>query len=325
MTTLSRGAALEPGSRIQWPDGKDFAFTVFDDTDLATLDNAPHVYDFLGELGFRTTKSVWPIRGRETPNTRVIGGATCEDDAYRDWTLTLQAAGFEIGSHGATYVTSARDDVIRATDRFRAIYGHDPLSLANHSGCEESIYWGPARTSGAARLAYQAMTRFSRRNTFRGHVEGDPLFWGDVCRERVRYVRNFTYLDVDTLAACPVMPYHDPDRPYVNAWFASSEGANVQSFNERLDEANQDRLESGGGACIMYTHFAAGFTSEGVIDRRFRELMVRMSRKNGWYVPVATLLDYLAEAHGGVITLDTGQRRSLEWGWLRSKVRVGYS
>jgi hypothetical protein len=313
---------LAAGSRIRWPDGKDFAFTVFDDTDLATLDNVPGVYDLLGDLGFRTTKSVWPIRGQGTP---VIGGATCEDEAYRSWTLQLQAAGFEIGSHGASYVTSTRQEVIRGLDRFREIYGHDPRSLANHSGCAESIYWGADRTSGVAQLAYQAMTRFRRRGMFRGHVEGDPLFWGDVCRERVRYVRNFTYTDIDTLAACPAMPYHDPDRPYVTAWFAGSEGANVHSFVDRLGEANQDRLEAAGGACIMYTHFASGFTTDGGVDRRFRELMVRMSRKNGWFVPVATLLDFLADAHGGVTELAPGQRRALEWRWLRSKMRVGYS
>ncbi len=27
-----------------------------------------------------------------------------------------------------------------------------------------------------------------------------------------------------------MMPYRDPARPYVNTWFASSEGANVRSF-----------------------------------------------------------------------------------------------
>ena len=308
-------------SGIQWPEGKDFAFTVFDDTDLATLENVPRVYDFLGDLGFRTTKSVWPIRGSGTP---VIGGATCDDDAYRSWTRALQAGGFEIASHGATSVTSPRGQVIRALDRFREIYGHDPHSLANHSGCAESIYWGADRTSGAARVAYHAMTRGRRRGAFRGHVEGDPLFWGDLCRQRIRYVRNFTYRDINTLAACPMMPYYDPERPYVNAWFAGSEGANVRIFNECLSEANQDRLEAEGGACIMYTHFASGFSSGRTIDPRFRQLMVRLASKNGWFVPVTTLLDHLSTLNGLTI-LSPRQRRALEWRWLRSKAFVGYS
>lgn len=48
---------------IPWPDGKRFAFTIFDDTDHQTLENVPPVYDFLSDLGLRTTKSVWPLKG----------------------------------------------------------------------------------------------------------------------------------------------------------------------------------------------------------------------------------------------------------------------
>lgn len=312
---------MSPIRPITWPDGKDFAFTVFDDTDNATLGTVAPVYDLLGRLGFRTTKSVWAIRGAEPPR---IGGVTCEDPAYRSWTLGLQASGFEIGSHGATFVTSPRAQVIRAMDRFLEIYGHDPFSLANHAGCAESIYWGADRVGGAARLAYNSMTGFRRRGVFRGHIEGDPLFWGDVCLDRIRYVRNFTFASLNTLAACPLMPYHDPQRPFVNGWFASSEGADVTAFSQCLAEANQDRLEAEGGACIMYTHFASGFWSEGRLDPRFQAVMTRLAGKNGWFVPVTTLLDYLAEQRG-LTAISPAQRRRLEWRWLLSKARVGYS
>ena len=67
--------------------------------------------------------------------------------------------------------------------------------------------------------------------------------------------------EINTLRACPIMPYHDPQRPFVNQWYASSEGANCASFNAMLTEAAQDRLEAEGGACIMYTHFGHGFVA----------------------------------------------------------------
>lgn len=306
---------------IQWPEGKDFAFTVFDDTDNATLENVGPVYEFLAELGFRTTKSVWPLKGEGTPR---IGGVTCEDPSYARWTRDLQARGFEIGYHGAAYVTSTRDKVIEALERFRELYGHYPMSMANHSGCAESVYLGPHRVSGINRLAYNLLTGFSRRDTFRGHREGDPLFWGDICKAKVRYVRNFTYSDIDTLKVCPMMPYRDPERPYVNAWFASSEGADVDAFNTCLSEANQDRLEARGGACIMYTHFASGFCRDGRLNPRFQELMTRLAGKNGWFVPVTTLLDHLAAEHGETI-LTSRERGELERRWLVSKMRIGYS
>jgi hypothetical protein len=294
-----------PG-RVTWPDGKAFAFTVFDDTDLATVENVKPVYDLLRDLGIFTTKSVWAVNAPGTPR---IGGATCEDPAYRDWVLSLQAAGFEIGSHGASPGTTPREAVGRSLDQFRETFGHDPSALANHSGCLESIYWGEARVDGAARAAYTLMTRFKRRGAFRGHVEGDPLF---------------SFNTIDTLAACPSMPYHDPGRPYVNAWFASSEGRNVTAFNACVSEEAQDRLEAAGSACIMYTHFASGFVEDGRVNPRFRALLERLASSNGWFVPVTPLLDHIA-AERGLATLAGGAKRALEWRWLRSKARVGYS
>ena len=47
-----------------WPGNKSFAFSVFDDTDSQTLEKGKAVYALLADLGFRTTKSVWPIRVR---------------------------------------------------------------------------------------------------------------------------------------------------------------------------------------------------------------------------------------------------------------------
>ena len=312
---------MSDNRRVVWPDGKAFAFTVFDDTDLATVENVTPVYDLLNDLGLRTTKSVWAISGDGIPR---IGGATCDDPAYREWTLRLQAKGFEIGSHGASPVTAQREVVIGSVDRFRDIFGHDPGTLANHSGCLDSIYLGEDRVGGLSRFAYNLMTGFRRRGMFRGHREGDPLFWGDVCRDRIRYVRNFTYADINTLAACPVMPYHDPERPYVRAWFASSEGADVEAFTRCITETAQDRLEEAGGACIMYTHFASGFWRDGRLDPRFRALMERMAARNAWFVPVSTLLDYIVDQRG-LTVLTPGQRGALERRWLRSKIRVGYS
>lgn len=76
-----------------------------------------------------------------------------------------------------------------------------------------------------------------------GHVEGHPCFWGDICLRRIRYCRNFVFRRTNTLSACPYMPYTDPDRPYVQAWYAASEGANCHSFLRRCAESEQDRLE----------------------------------------------------------------------------------
>jgi hypothetical protein len=303
---------------LTWPDNKRFAFTVFDDTDSQTRANGEPVYRLMEDLGFRTTKSVWPSAPTGTPSDP---GSTCADPDYRAWVQGLARRGFEIGFHGATSHTSSRAATMAGLDQFATYFGGYPRSMANHYFNDEGIYFGEARVSGAYRTVYNLLTRY-RRQHYLGHVESDPLFWGDICRERIQYVRNFAFADINTLAACPWMPYHDPDRPYVNRWFASTEGATISGFLERLAEANQDRLEAEGGCCIIYTHFGLGFCPDGSLNARFVELMQGLSRRKGWFVPVSTLLDYI-ESQRGAVVLTGSARRQLERRWLWHKVRFG--
>ena len=89
-----------------------------------------------------------------------------------------------------------------------------------------------------------------------------------------------------------------------------------------LSERNQDRLEAEGGACIAYTHFGSGFVHDGRIDPGFERLMRRLSAKNGWFVPVSTLLDFLLETKGPHEITDR-ERSALERRWLAHKIRLG--
>ncbi len=302
--------------RVSWPDGRAFAFTIFDDPDLQTSRNVRVLYEFLADLGVRTTKAVWPLTGTSVPR---IGGATCQDPDYLRWVLELQSNGFEIALHNVAFHTSPRPVTAEGLEKFRQLFGHYPHSLANHSGCGEAIYWGKARLSGARKAIYSALHALKAREAFSGHVEGSPLFWGDICRRHITYVRNFTFGDINTLKACPVMPYHDPQRPYVNYWFAASEGADVRSFTSMIREEHQDRLAAEGGACIMYTHLACGFVRDGRISPRFKILMTRLSRLNGWFVPVNTLLEHLRASRGNQV-ISGRERARLERRWLTHKV-----
>jgi hypothetical protein len=92
-----------------------------------------------------------------------------------------------------------------------------------------------------------------------------------------------------------------------------------------LTEANQDQLAEQGGACIMYTHFGHGFFDpSGRMDETFRKQMQRLSKMNGWFVPLTTLLDYLGEQQGEC-TLSDEQRSWLERRWLWEKLFRGTS
>ena len=52
------------------------------------------------------------------------------------------------------------------------------------------------------------------------------------------------------------------------------------------------------------------------------QLMQRLAAKNGWFVPVANLLDYL-RAQRGLHQLAAADRARLERRWLAYKLRVG--
>lgn len=313
-------ANAKGGPRVVWPEGKSFAFTIFDDPDAQTYEGGRLVYSFLAGHGFRTTRGVWPCAPTRTPNS---GGETCDHTLYRTHTLELQDAGFEIGYHNTTRHSSLRDEIRTGLDVFNDYFGHDPRSMANHYN-EEAIYWGDARLTPPLRAVYTVATFGRTKGRHFGEVPGHPAFWGDLCRERIEYCRNFVYDDVNTLAACPWMPYHDPLRPFVNAWYGSSEGSNVARLTATLSEANQDRLEEEGGACIMYTHFGHGYVDNGRLHPRFEELLTRLSRKNGWFVPVSTLLDYLRRQRESIV-ITAAQRRALERRWLWEKLFRGTS
>jgi hypothetical protein len=301
---------------VEWPGGHRFAFTIFDDPDAQTPEASRAIYGFLEDIGLRTTKAVWVLE----PQERNSPGETCESLDWRRHCVDLQRRGFEIAYHNGAPGSLQRPAIIRSLDLFREYFGHDPVSMANHYN-EDAIYWGRARLSGMPRLLYSALTF---KSNFFGHVDGHASFWGDLCRQRIQFCRNFVFRDINTLKACPQMPYVDPERPYVNAWYSASEGANRDSFVRQLAEAQQDRLEQEGGACVMYTHFGHGFVQDGRVDPHVRRLLTRLAAKGGWFVPVSDLLEYL-RARRGEHVLTAVERGRLERTWLASKVIHGTS
>lgn len=302
-----------PPHAIDWPDGKRFAFTVFDDTDRTNLQRGPDVYELLKDLGMRTTKSVWPIRG---DGPAPIGGATCDDEAYLEWVRSLQREGFEIALHNVAPASSPRRQVEDGLEAFRSRFGAYPRAHTNHAANLDGLYWGAARLTGGHRWLYDRLIGHKRRDRNGGSNPDSAYFWGDLAKAHVTYVRNFVYHDIDTLAACPNMPYHDPERPFVNFWFASSEGADRPAFCRTIREENQDRLEANGGACIMYTHFGTpNFREGGRLHPRFVELMTRLAEKGGWFVPVSQLLDHLRTRNADPV-LTPAARRVLERRWF---------
>jgi len=278
------------------------------------------VYSLLADLGFRSSIAVWPLGARRETNS---GGQTCANPDYRAFIQQLKQRGFEIAFHNAAPHPSTREEVIESLDCFQQYFGQTPRAMANHYNTD-AIYWGSSRISGWRRSVYNLSTLWRKHGKFFGHVEGHPSFWGDVCRDRIEYCRNFVYADINTLYTCPWMPYSDPCRPYVRYWFSASEGANSKSFLNTLRDENLDKLEAEGGACIMYTHFGHGFVQNGKLDPEFRRAMERLARRSAWFVTVSDLLDFLKKTKP-ITVLDSKIRRQLEVRWLSAKLFRGTS
>lgn len=311
-------------TRPSFPDGAQFAFTVFDDADHATVANSAPVYRLLAKHGILTTKSVWvyPPRGR-------FDGGCLLDPEYRAWILQLKAQGFEIGLHNVGDGAFSRREILDGLDIFRDILGSYPRVHANHAWSPDSIYWWERRFEWPFSLLYRLAYRWRHGPLQRkpGHDPSSPYFWGDAVKAHVSYIRNLTFNGIDTLAYDPRMPYRVRSKvAFSNGWFSSSDGQTVQEMRNLLSDANIDALEATGGVCIVYTHFASGFVDDaGRVDPMFERQIAYLASKRGWFVPVSTLLDHLA-AQGS--TEDPGYRyrlvRNIRWAVDRLDKRRRY-
>jgi hypothetical protein len=277
---------------MEWPNGARFAFTVFDDTDNATVDLVAPVYQLLSDLGLRTTKSVWvyPPRGRYV-------GDSLQNPRYLGWVRDLQAQGFEIGLHNVGDGDFSRQEILSGLEEFRRALGHYPRAFANHVSNDDNIYWWGDRFEWPFSWLYLTQARIKGKPVIRGsgHEPGSASFWGDAFKQHIDYARNLTFDESDTLRVDPRMPYEVRKKSqYSNFWFSSTDGHTVDEFRRAIDPRRIDRLEADGGVCIMYTHFASGFVRpdervDPVVEERLRSLASR----NGWFAPVSAILDHL--------------------------------
>ena len=170
---------------MKFPDNKRFAFSILDDTDDSTLDNVKPVYDALGSLGFRTTKTVWALNCPEG-SRHFFAAETLQSKPYRDFIHTLVDQGFELAFHGATMESSDRERTQLGLEFFKQEFGSYPKLFCNHGHNRESLYWGSKRFQS---LLLRQLVRFGRvgaRDNYEGEKEGSPFFWGDLSKQHIK-------------------------------------------------------------------------------------------------------------------------------------------
>ncbi len=298
-----------------YPDGKQFAFSIVDDTDNATVSNVKPIYDFLTKLGVRATKTVWAFPPRDS-----YRGQSLLDAEYAEFIRELIADGHEIALHNVGSGSFTRDDLVRGMDIFASTLGFYPSLHTNHVSNPDNLYWQPktrfrAPIGALYAIARAAMSRFAGRvhQTTSGEDPDGPHFWGDLSLQHIRYVRNLTFPRLNILAVDPRMPYHDPRKPMVQYWFSSSDGHTVDHFCDLISPANIQALRAARGASIVYTHFTDGFLTHGTVDARWRAAMEILADGPGWFVPASTLLDHLRANQAGAVSESYLRALDVRW------------
>lgn len=181
-----------------------------------------------------------------------------------------------------------------------------------HSKNHENIYWGKYWLNN--KLLSKLVSIYEPLE-FGGHNLSSPYFWGDICKEKTRYVRNFDSMQTNTLRFDPSTPYHDPRKPYVNYWYSSAFGAGTTML-DLLKPEKIELLASEDGASLIHCylrHFARpGADGRFTVHPLFRQAIEKLTaRDDGWYVPGSDLLDRIRavrelkiEISDGILTIN---------------------
>jgi hypothetical protein len=304
-----------------FPGGARFAFSVLDDTDDATVENVRPIYRLLRESGLRTTKTVWPLDCPEG-SRHFFAADTLQDKAYLEFVHELVDAGFELAFHGATMESSRRARTLEGLEFIRGEFGRYPRLFCNHGQNRENLYWGHKRYAAAPVRVLSRLLLNGEHGGFAGDEEASEYFWGDVCRDVIQYVRNFTFEGLNVRTVDPHTPYRLASRPYVNFWFSTSDAPDVAAFTQCLARRRVDRLVADGGVCILSTHFGKGFVRDGVVDRQAEDAIRYVADQPGWFAPVSDVLDWLRETHDVGRSLTAAQIWSLEARFIVERLKA---
>ncbi|HEV8019039.1 MAG TPA: hypothetical protein VGP32_10820 [Steroidobacteraceae bacterium] len=304
---------------VSFPGGKQFAFSIFDDTDDATLEYIRPIYELLDRLGFRTTKTVWPLPYQGASDYQ--GSDTLDDPDYASYVRHLQERGFEIAFHGARMESSERTEIHAAFEVYHRTLGRYPTAYAAHGHNCDNLYWGVDRFRFRLwRCLYTALGGRRERRA-EGHRTGSPFYWADLAERYLHYVRSFAYDDLNVWNITTAVPYRTAHTPGVRAFFPCSFVDNAEEFIELLNPPRQAQLESERGLAIVGTHFGKGFLRDGRVHPGVIDALTRLAQRPGWFQPVSTLLDHLAGAPGGVVLLGGYRLFRLEGLWFWHSLR----
>jgi len=281
-------------SKLEYSAGAEFAFTILDDTDDTTVENGKPIYDFLRDIGMRTTKTVWAFDTVPENRGPYFAGETLSSPAYLEWVRGLVESGFEMAFHNATMGSSLRADTVRALDYIESELNLTIRLHCNHGQNRENLYWGIDRYQSLFLKSILSLySRFRSYPDFEGNKPNSPYFWSDIADERISYIRAFTYKQLNGMQTVPGRPFLDLAKQNKTMFFNTADAPDVIAFNKLVNRKTIDRLRKDRGWAIVSTHLGKGFYRNNKIDSEFKKTMKYLTKLPCWFVPVSELLDFI--------------------------------
>ncbi len=288
-----------PSAELRWaPHPYRGGFCITDDTDTADLESVRIVYDFMDSLGLRATKTVWVFPPEEPSGipalpASITRGVTLADPAYLNYCRTLASRGVEIALHGATAGNNRRELIQRAFAMMDANFPPASTYICHAKNADNPYWQEKAVARGPLALALRL---YARGHHCSGEDPASPYFWGDLCRQRLRYIRLLRTRRINTLAANPSMPYFEREKPLVPGWFSATK----RSFREATSVEALDDLERDWGVCVLYQYMCRHVdNSTGRVLAAFAAGAQRLAaRERVWMDTTTRLLDRLRLIQG---------------------------
>jgi hypothetical protein len=289
---------------------------ITDDPDQGSFDQFKTLYDLLLRLHLPTTRAMWVYEPSEATGTPALPikffAPVLTEKKCLDYCKMLHENGFEICLHGASSGNNTREGTKNALEYLENEIGPSSVYIC-HSKNAENLYWDEKCVN--ARF-FSAMLRLYTKNKCFGEIEGSKFFWGDICKDKIRFIRLFRTRQVNTLAFNPSMPYHDANKPYVNYWFSATKG-----YLARLLEPYAiDCVCRENGASILYQYLHKYVNDKGEIDPLVKTALERIAADSRiFFRPVSVILERLKQfqllfflLHKGTLYIINASKKPIE-------------
>ena len=208
----------------------------------------------------------------------------------------------------------------------QAIFHHDPLTAANHTGVEESIYWGDAHDYPDGGHSFTTSLRGSATaGKYRGHVEGEQVLLGRSLPARNQVLPATSPSGHQHPEGVSFMPYHDPAKPFVEP-LVCIERRTRRAMVQSLPGRNAPGSPGARGRGVHHVHPLRQPIRRKPPPRQPvpRTTNETAGKKTAGICQMTTLLDYLLKLNGPHQITDS-QRSPARRKWLWEKMFTGTS